>query len=86
MLIPPESFWAEMEALAGDENKIKRMYKVSLSATIDDILYELHPYSESFEEIDEVVQFMSRKSAWFNRLLDHFRGYQFNLLKEAEKL
>ena len=86
MLIPPPSFWREMELLAGDTGKIKRMYKVSLSATIDDILYELHPYSESFEEIESVVDFMSRKSAWFDILLDHFRGYQYNLLKEAEKL
>ena len=75
-----------METLAGDDAKITRMYKVSLSATIDDILFELSPYSDSFEEIERIVDFMSRKSAWFDVLLDHFRGYQYNLLKQAEKL
>lgn len=86
LLLPPDSFWREMETLAGDDVKITRMYKVSLSATIDDILFELSPYSDSFEEIERIVDFMSRKSAWFDVLLDHFRGYQYNLLKQAEKL
>jgi hypothetical protein len=86
LLLPPDSFWAEMETLAGEPHKIVRMYKVSLSATIDDILFELSPYSESFDEIEKIVDFMSRKSAWFDALLNHFRGYQYNLLKEAEKL
>ena len=86
LLLPPDSFWQEMETLAGDDTKITRMYKVSLSATIDDILFELSPYSDSFEEIERIVDFMSRKSAWFDVLLDYFRGYQYNLLKQAEKL
>ena len=86
LLLPPDSFWQEMETLAGDDAKITRMYMVSLSATIDDILFELSPYSDSFEEIERIVDFMSRKSAWFDVLLDHFRGYQYNLLKQAEKL
>jgi len=86
LLLPPASFWQEMETLAGDDSKITRMYKVSLSATIDDILFELGPYSDSFEEIERIVDFMSRKSAWFDVLLDHIRGYQYNLLKQAEKL
>lgn len=86
LLLPPASFWQEMETLAGDKAKITRMYKVSLSATIDDILFELSPYSDSFEEIERIVDFMSRKSAWFDVLLDHIRGYQYNLLKQAEKL
>ena len=86
LLIPPESFWIEMEKLAGEDIKITRMYKVALSATFDDILYEMQPYGESFQEIEKVIDFMSRKSVWFEVLLDHFRGHQYNLLKQAEKL
>ena len=86
MLIPSDDFWNEMETLAGTPEKITKMYKVALSVTLDDILYELHPYAESFTEIEKVDDFISRQSAWFSSLMDYLRGYQYNLLIQAGKL
>ena len=86
MLIPSDDFWDEMETLAGTPEKITRMYKVSLSGTLEDILYELNPYAESFTEIEKVDDFISRQSAWFSSLMDYLRGYQYNLLIQAGKL
>jgi predicted tellurium resistance membrane protein TerC len=86
LLIPPDDFWSEMETLTGTPEKVKKMYKVSLSVTIYDILFELDSYAQSFTEIEAVCDFISSYSAWFDELLNHFRGYQYNLLIQAGKL
>jgi hypothetical protein len=85
-LLPSELFWEDLESLADTPERIKRMYRVALSATIHDVIYELNAYGQEFEEIGLIAQFLSSNSAWFEVLLNHFRGYQYSLLKQAEKL
>ena len=85
-LLPDTQFWEELEELANTGERIKKMYRVSLSATIRDVIYELSPYSQQFSEIGLISDFLSSKSAWFEVLFDHFRGYQYSLLKQADKV
>ena len=85
-LLPEKQFWEELEELANTPERIKKMYRVSLSATIRDVIYELNPYSQQFSEIGMISDFLSRYSAWFEVLFDHFRGYQYSLLTQADKV
>ncbi len=85
-LLPEKQFWEELEELANTPERIKKMYRVSLSATIRDVIYELNPYSQQFSEIGMISDFLSRYTAWFEVLFDHFRGYQYSLLTQADKV
>ena len=85
-LLPDAKFWEELEELANTPDRIKRMYRVSLSATISDVVYELGPYGQQFSEINIISDFLSSNTAWFEVLFDHFRGYQYSLLKQADKV
>jgi hypothetical protein len=85
-LLPDAKFWEELEELANTPDRIKKMYRVSLSATIRDVVYELGPYAQQFSEINLISDFLSSKTAWFEVLFDHFRGYQYHLLTQADKV
>ena len=83
--VPSDDFWEQMEREVGEENTTK-MYRLSLSLTMDDFLHDLTLYAQQFPEIRSIYAFMVQRKDWFDILLNHLRSGLYYKWKQEERL
>lgn len=83
--VPSDDFWNQMELEVGSDNSPK-MYKLSLSLTMDDFLHDLTLYAQQFSEIREIYAFMVQHKNWFDQLLNYLRSGLYQQWKQESRL
>ena len=83
--VPSDEFWRQMAAEVGEEHTTK-MYRLSLSLTMEDFLHDLTLYAQQFDEIRSIYAFMVQRKLWFDQLLNHLRSGLYYKWKQEERL